>query len=221
MSQNLFKTAAILTATIGSAITADAANVVVNGDFSANATAFTTFPGYRSLGANPEIQDWAFTDLSGGAGGNAGLNGTGTVTTAFGPADQSAVGTYAFIQNGTALLSQGLTTLQPSQTYTISFQAANRNGNDGAVGRVQIGDEAAVIYSSGDQSFSTAAFETVTTTFTTPASFTGTPSIQLYSFVAGDNTVAYSNIVVEAIPEPSGALLLGIGGLLSFARRRR
>lgn len=88
---------------------------------------------------------------------------------------------------------------------------------------MQIGDGVSTFYTSGDQNFSTAAFQTVSTTFTTPASFTGDPSIQLYGFdTGGDTTVAYSNVFVEAIPEPSSAaMVLGGVGMLALLRRRK
>ncbi len=38
---------------------------------------------------------------------------------------------------------------------------------------------------------------------------------------AGDNTVNYSNIVVDAVPEPSTTALLGLGGLALILRRRK
>ncbi|MEX1049522.1 MAG: PEP-CTERM sorting domain-containing protein [Akkermansiaceae bacterium] len=200
-----------------------AASIIVNGDFSANASSFTTFPGYRGFGANPEIESWNFIDLSGGTGGNAGINGPDAVGVGepFGPTTTVDISNYAFVQNGTALIAQNLPTMLPNQEYSISIAAANRAGNPDATGRIQIGDGAMTFYSSGDQSFTTESFQTITATFTTPSSFNGFPSIQLYGFTSGDNTVAYSNVVLEAIPEPTSVTLLGGALLFSVLRRRR
>lgn len=52
-----------------------AANIIVNGDFSSNASSFISFPGYRGSGSNPQIANWSFTAIS---GGNAGINGPST-----------------------------------------------------------------------------------------------------------------------------------------------
>lgn len=196
-----------------------AANIIVNGDFSSNAAAFTSFPGYLG-GSNPSsIDSWTITIIS---GGNVGINGPGTsVGEPFAPSATVGVDNFVFIQGGDAVVFQNLPTLLVNQEYSISVAAANRSGNPDAVGRIQIGDSSTEIYSSGSMSFTTAGFQTITATFTTPASFTGTPSIQLYGFnVPGDNTVAYGNVVLEAIPEP-GACVLAAGSLLGMLLRRR
>lgn len=197
-----------------------AASIIVNGDFSANASSFTTFPGYRGSGANPEIESWNFIDLS---GGNAGINGPDAVGVGepFSPVSTTGISNYVFIQNGVALIAQNLPTMLPNQEYSISVAAANRAGNPNATGRIQIGDGVSSFYSSGDQSFDTEAFQTITATFTTPSTFTGVPSIQLYGFTSGDNTVAYTNVVLVAIPEPASFTLFAGALLFSVLRRRR
>jgi hypothetical protein len=196
-----------------------AANIVVNGDFSSNASSFTSFPGYRASG-NPEINSWGFVPLS---GGNAGINGSGTgIGEPFAPSSTVGIDNFAFIQNGISLIFQNIP-LIPNQQYSITVAAANRNGNTAAIGRIQVGDDTMSFYTSGDQSFSTAAFQAITGTFTTPASFTGAPSLQLYNLSSvADSTVAYTNVFVEAIPEPASISLLG-GALIFgvFMRRRR
>jgi len=175
------------------------ANIVANGDFSANASSFTSWPGYLGGGANPPIQAWGFTDRSDGIA-LAGINGPTTgVGTPFAPTSTVGINNFAFIQNG-AMLLQGLPTLQPNQQYRISVAAANRANQPNASGRIQIGDATTVFYTSGDQSFSGEAFRTITATFATPATFNGTPSIQLYGFSAGGDAVAYTHVVLEIDP---------------------
>lgn len=174
------------------------ANIIVNGDFSVNASSFTTFPGYIANGSNPQIQGWGYTDLS---SGQVGINGAFTgVGAPFAPTSTVGFSNYAFIQNGAYIL-QGLPTLLPNQEYRISVAAANRSTYPDGSGRIQIGDGTMVFYSSGDQSFSTEAFQTITATFTTPATFNGTPSIQLYGFSDGGDAVVYTNVVLQAVPE--------------------
>lgn len=198
-------------------------NIIVNGDFSANASSFISGPGYIGSGGNPQIQSWGFMDFSGGASA-AGINGpdTGVGSEPFAPATTVGISNFAFIQNGIALLIQNLPTLLPNQSYLLSVAAANRSGQPGASGRIQIADNLAEIYNSGNQSFSTEAFQTITASFTTPASFNGTPSIQLYGFSQGGESVAFTNVMLQTIPEPStyAMLLVGGAGLMLVIRRR-
>ena len=67
-----------------------AQNAVLNGDFSSNGAAFTTFPGYAGGGSppNPLVDNWTHN-----ATGNHGVNGVG-ISNPFGPADRSAATYY-------------------------------------------------------------------------------------------------------------------------------
>lgn len=200
-----------------------AANVVANGDFSSNAAAFGTFPGYLSptTPANPAaIDNWTHI-----TGGNGGINGdTIGASQPFAPADNSGVDNFLFMQGVGAgdafnLFSQTIT-LAPNQQYSISWAAASRAGN-AATGRVQVGDASTEIFNSGNTVWANSAFTTYNETFTTGPSFDGGVSIQLYNFTSGDQTTAYSNIVIEAIPEPGATALLGIAFFTGVFRRRR
>jgi hypothetical protein len=213
--------AALMIGCLGSSL--QAANVVVNGDFSSNAAAFGTFPGYLSptTPANPAaIDNWTHI-----TGANGGVNGdTIGVGQPFAPSDNSGVDNFLFMQGtdgafGFNLFSQTIT-LQPNQEYSISWAAASR-ANNTATGRVQVGDASTEIFNSGNTAWSNAGFTTFNDTFTTGPVFDGAVSIQLYNFTGGDNTVAYSNIVVEAVPEPGTTVLLGIALLTGAFRRRR
>ena len=70
-----------------------AQNLVVNGNFTNNAAGFVTWPGYVGSGGNPiNVPGW--TQVSGSTNGY-GVNGAGTVTTVFGPAN-TASNTFFF-----------------------------------------------------------------------------------------------------------------------------
>ena len=197
----------------------NAANVVTNGDFSVDATLFSTFPGYRG-GSNPsDIPSWTFT----GSGGNSGVNGTlAGMHNPFGPTDKSAADTWGFLQGAGSAQMQQVIALLPNTTYDISFLAANRSNNPNASGQVTISDDSTTYYDSGSNSYDNAAFQTVTTQFSTGGSFDGDVVITLSNTSpAGDNTVNYSNIVVDAVPEPSTTALLSLGGLALILRRRK
>ena len=105
---------------------------------------------------------------------------------------------FAFLQNGFPNgLSQTIA-LKPNTKYRITWDAGNRNGNTTALGRVQVGDNSNVYFSSGDTTWNTADFNTYIGTFKTGQVFDGLASVQLYNVsTPGDKTVGYSNIVVE------------------------
>ena len=101
-------------------------NWIANGDFTANAAAFTASPGSINNGGNPaDISAWVLF----GAGSGVGLNGSKTgasVGNPFGPATPGSR-TYAFIQYGGRLLGQYLT-LAPNTSYRLDFDVAARAG---------------------------------------------------------------------------------------------
>jgi hypothetical protein len=158
-------------------------NWIANGDFTANAPAFTAYPG-QITGANPaEISGW----LSFGAGSGQGLNGSKTgasVGNPFGPANPGTR-TYAFIQYGQGGLGQYLT-LAPNTQYRLDYDVAARTGYTDQQYRVVIAPSdttgmEGLYYDSGVQMGNTANFTHVTGTFTTPATLGAKPNIQLWN----------------------------------------
>ena len=156
-----------------------AQNLVVNGNFTNNAAGFVTWPGYVGSGGNPiNVPGW--TQVSGSTNGY-GVNGAGTVTTVFGPAN-TASNTFLFIQaSSTKELAQNLPALATNTIYTLSFQAAARSGESGDMFMAQIGDQNGSFVTSGAIVANNAVFQYFNYTFTTPATFNGMPSIQLYN----------------------------------------
>ena len=196
--------------------TALAASLVTNGDFSANAAGFTTFPGYANSGSNPStITGWTYSGAV-----QFGINGDG-LTNPFGPGNRSAATYYAFIQR-TGQLSQALA-LTADTTYDISFLAAARNNNN-ALGRVTVADNSTTFYDSGLNAWSNSAFESVSSQFTTGSTLDGPVLITLINDSPNaDLTVDYADVIVEVapIPEPSSLLLLGLGAFSTLLLRRR
>lgn len=167
-------------------------NVVSNGDFTANAAAFTNWPGYTapaSQGNPASITSWTII-----TGGGLGVNGPATgasVGTPFSPTN-AGLRTYAFIQGGVNGLSQTLALL-PSSAYQLDYDVAARAGNT-ANYEVLIGDSSQLYYAISNAPGNQAMFSHFTATFTNPATLNGTPSIRLMNLTSGDNTVDFANV---------------------------
>lgn len=212
------------------------ANVIVNGDFEANAAGYTTFPGYDST-ATPSSQPnpagptgWTIQS------GNHGVNGLDTAATVFGPTVQAGVRDYMFLQNVGGFYSfegQPLTLL-PNQSYRLDFDAAGRDGNaPGYLGFV-VNDGTGNIFDirtssggSGDILVSNAAFVHYTYSFTTTAGAGPGGSLiftnEGLNHGGGDHTVVIGNVVLNGIPEPSTVMLMALGlvGIMYQVRRRQ
>lgn len=197
----LTKSKALLAICLLTALAMPAQELVVNGSFTSNAGLFTAWPGYANYSTNPVgIAGWTqVVDLSSGVG----VNGAGTVTSVFGPANDSGL-TYAFIQSSdTAGLAQDLPALATNTTYTMSFLAATRE--PGNTFMVQIGDASNVLVTSGTLAGSSTAFQYFSYTFTTPGAFNGMPSIQLYNLnPSTGHTVDFTAVSVQVAATNGG-----------------
>ena len=186
---------------------APAQNLILNGDFTANAAAFAAWPGVINYGGNPAT----ITDWGNPLAGQIGLNGRATgASDVFGPVNPAGQ-TYAFMQGGATafVLDQGLPAAYTTNaTYQFSFDAAARAGNSSVTFQAQIADNSVVHVGTGNLIANPAEFTHYSYTFTSPATFDGAPSVQLWNLTGGDNTVAFANVSLVALPLPASTNLL-------------
>jgi hypothetical protein len=216
---------------VGMMTTSAWANLVTNGDFSENASSYSTYPGYSSntTSTNPASPtDWTIT-------GQVGVNGPGTGFYAtngspFGPSNDSGVTDFAFMQNASlttaASLEQTIVTAI-GQAYTLTYVAAQRVANTNAAKIetfVMDATDSTLITSQTpgitDALFTVFTLNFVATSTSTEIVFVNTTPINPG---AADNTVDVSNVVVNAVPLPAplGLLCAGTLGLGLLAARRR
>jgi len=207
----------------------DVANLITNGDFSANASSFAGWPGYAiwsgtfSSGTNPAISGWTMNS----APPTSGVNGQDTFSTfgtpgpivAFGPSAQVPVPdrNWVFLQGDGTAVYQSIN-VTPGVEYTVSFEAANRAGYS-TQGSAYAMDGAFVSLLPGgkfNQTYSDVNF--------VPDSYTFTPTLSTATIVfqnaGGGDAVNFTNVAV--VPEPStlAGLAMGVVGI-GIARSRR
>ena len=167
-------------------------NLILNGDFLANAAAFTTWPGYAPPIGTVEITNWVNTYNTG-----VGLNGAsagGAVGNPFGPVTNAGY-IYAFMQGGLGALSQDLPAAYTTNAvYQLSFDVAARAGNASVTFRAQIADNSVTHMATANLIGNPATFTHFDYTFSSPATFNGTPSVKLINLTGGDNTICFANV---------------------------
>ena len=104
-----------------------AAGTVKNGDFSANAAAYTSFPGYSASPNPADPTGWA--GVNGVNGPDTGFYKTTSNNMPFAPARSGSAGVrdFAFMQGTGNYVSQTVATV-PGQTYTLTYYGAARAG---------------------------------------------------------------------------------------------
>jgi hypothetical protein len=209
----------------GGAVATRAQNLLINGDFTADAAAFTVWPGYTTTSGNTnDITAWYHP-----LGSGYGVNGAGVsfASSPFGPVNDGGL-TYAFLQGGTSELAQDLTNgYTTGVAYQLSFEAAARAGNT-VTFQVQIADNSQTNVTTqvggGDLTANPNAFVPYIYLFLAPPTFDGTPSIQLYNLSSGDNTINFAEVSLQVAtnallisqqPAPA-ALSLYVGGTATF-----
>ncbi len=168
--------------------------LIQNGAFLANSMAFTNWPGYLGTPNPSAITGWSSSTPG------QGINGAGVDIASGSPFAPNSASqyTYAFIQNP-GNLSQSLT-LTPNTAYQLSFYAAARANDSGVAFQVQIGDNSQVYVTSGSVAPGDAGFTQYTYPFITPASFSGTPTIQLQNVSASGSGVTVDFADVSLTP---------------------
>jgi hypothetical protein len=143
------------------------AAIIANGDFSANAASFTTFPGVFGLGSNPaSAPDWS---------GGSGIGTTSSPGTCpWQPSNLGSVSNWTFMQ-GAGKLSQQLT-LVPGHLYQVTVALAQSHFDDVNPGRaqaiVQVADGVSLVAAGrfyDTNALNGDAFQTFAFTFTAPS----------------------------------------------------
>ncbi len=189
----------------GTSLLAQGPSLVTNGDFSANISLFTSFPGYFG-GANPgAAPGWT-------TGGGAGLNGTLAPGTGSPFAPSNNVPSFLLMQGDTTA-SQAITTTA-GHIYGFTFAAAARAGNVSGLAVYAdntVGSNLAI----ANGGLNGSNFVNYGFAFTG----VGAQTIQFNSSGAGDHTSDVTNVAVADI---SGVWKGGVsstlgGGDLNFA----
>ncbi len=241
--------AAAAVAALGAVASTASANMITNGDFSANASAYTSYPGYDG-GTNPAAPtSWSSTAPANYGG--VGVNGTDT---SFGipfapgpsnnilpPASSNGSEDFAFLEGGLttptsgnlspAIFSQSFTTT-PREKYVVTFDAAQRgydpsHGSDtSAQLQVQVTDVNNNVLASANSN--TGGGLTITDSSWTGnvLNFTADAASATLTFADAPNsvpgeTVDFTNVNVAAVPEPAVFGLLVSGGAVGLLSLKR
>ncbi len=202
------------------------ANLITNGNFSANASSYSAFPGYSGNGNPAAPTSWTIS------GDGSGVNGPDTGFFAasgspFAPSSTTGVNDFNFMQ-GPGVYTSQTTTTAVGQSYTLTFDAAQRSGDPNSVLEVIVtnatnGNQIATFTPTIDDT----SFATFSLNFTAASGSTGIEFLNdgVLTSSNGDNTVDVSNVSMAeaAVPEPASLGLLAIGAtpLVLVARKRR
>ena len=224
MKSIMFSTAMVLAAPLAMLVAAQAANanIIVNGDFSANASSYVVYPGNdgksSTAGTNPASPTgWAGSTNDGVQGTDVGF----TPKTPFAPSSLGTVVDYAFIHFQSSLYQSF--TVTPGATYTVSFMAASQSGQAAPTLTAYALDGTTTSktnpLASKSPTLSSTSFDPVSFNFTA-----GTASTDTLLFATSTNNDAadITDVSIAPVPEPAAMGLFGVGAVgLLLARRRK
>ena len=193
------------------------ANMLANGDFSANAAAYTAYPGYSTSPNPSNPTDWLIGGLSSSLN-NAGVNGIDTGFAGqgepFAPSS-SDMADMAFLQGQGTSISQTTTTIA-GRAYKLNFNAAARQGEASDVLNVVLTDTTdSTQIATQAPAITDANFRSFTLNFVAPSASTTVEFLNqtANSAITGGFTVDVSGVSLVAVPEPSTLGLLAMSGM--------
>lgn len=209
------------------------ANLITNGNFSANAADFG-YPGQQGYGGagpngapNPDIADWSFTP---GPAADYGINGDTVNYSSLYTAPESTqnIGDWAFIIYSGSTLYQAASTA-PGATYTLTLDAAAPYGDGGLQqltasaidGSLTGTSDGSTTVTPSDQEFNSYSLTFTARSDTTVIAFETVSTSQFRS-----PTTDVTNVSLVPAPEPTAILplaagLAGLGFIRTHVRRRK
>lgn len=209
------------------------ANIVLNGNFSANASSYTSYPG-TSTSPNPTAPAyWSISYTANGVtGGNAGVNGpdtgfytnpgTGNSPEPFAPTSTTGISDFLFLQGAADIPSASQTVATTAgQAYVLTYAGAARaNETEDVLDVVLTNTKDNTPIATQAPAITNAGFTTFTLNFTAPSTSTEITFFNNTSNTIG-GTVDVTNVSMAPVPEPAALGLVGVGTLGALLLRRR
>ncbi len=214
-------TAAALAGLVAIAGTASA-NEIINGNFSENAAAYTSYPGY-STSPNPSgPTGWNGHVTFGVNGPDTGFYGPGYLP--FGPSPDTTINggipDFAFAQGSGSSISQIVATI-PGQSYVLNYYGAAPAGQQDNMEVLLTDAIGGTTITSQTPSITDSKWTGFTMDFTAPSASTNVEFLN-NDPSGSSNTVDVTDVAMTPVPEPAAVGLFALGGLgmLLISRKR-